>query len=139
MVAGAIFVMRLIMAWRLSSWRIRAQEQLDDVPGMRHAFVGPRQRAEPDKDTHVPQALEQAEKVLGGPRGVRHVQRAALVRCRQECFHFQQRVARVFGWVESGALKLHVGAEYPLAEAGRAQAEVEARRTTGKIVLTVAS
>ena len=49
----------------------------------------------------------------------------------------QQRAARVFGWVESGAIKLHVGAEYPLADAGRAQADLEARRTTGKLVLTV--
>jgi NADPH2:quinone reductase len=39
--------------------------------------------------------------------------------------------------VESGALKLHVGAEYPLADAGRAQADLEARRTTGKLVLKV--
>jgi NADPH2:quinone reductase len=51
----------------------------------------------------------------------------------------QQRAARVFSWVESGAVKLHVGAEYPLAEAGRAQADLEARRTTGKLVLRVAS
>jgi len=51
----------------------------------------------------------------------------------------QQRAARVFSWVESGALKLHVGAEYPLADAGRAQADLEARRTTGKLVLTVSA
>jgi len=49
----------------------------------------------------------------------------------------QQRAARVFGWVESGALKLHVGAEYALADAGRAQADLEARKTTGKLVLQV--
>jgi NADPH2:quinone reductase len=49
----------------------------------------------------------------------------------------QQRAARVFSWVESGALKLHVGAEYPLAEASSAQADLEARRTTGKLVLRV--
>ncbi len=65
---------------------------------------------------------------------------------RPTLFHYtaepgslQQRAARVFEWVQSGALKLHVGGIYPLAEAGRAQTELEARRTTGKLVLTVAS
>src|SRR5688572_29626174 len=51
----------------------------------------------------------------------------------------QQRAARVFNWVESGSLKLHVGAEYPLAEAGLAQADLEARRTTGKLEIGRAS
>jgi NADPH2:quinone reductase len=64
---------------------------------------------------------------------------------RPTLFHYaadaavlQQRAARVFEWVQGGVLKLHVGGEYPLAEAGRAQADLEARRTTGKLVLTVA-
>ena len=64
---------------------------------------------------------------------------------RPTLFHYtaepgslQRRAARVFEWVQSGALKLHVGGVYPLAEAGRAQTELEARRTTGKLVLAVA-
>ncbi len=64
---------------------------------------------------------------------------------RPTLFHYtaepgslQRRAGRVFEWVQSGALKLHVGGVYPLAEAGRAQADLEARRTTGKLVLNVA-
>ena len=34
-----------------------------------------------------------------------------------------------------GSLKLRVGASYPLAEAARAHADLEGRRTTGSIVL----
>jgi NADPH2:quinone reductase len=63
---------------------------------------------------------------------------------RPTLFHYltepgalQKRAARVFEWVEQGRLKLHVGAEYPLADAGRAQADMEARKTTGKLVLKV--
>lgn len=63
---------------------------------------------------------------------------------RPTLFHYtaepgslQQRAARVFEWVQAGKLKLHVGGVYPLAEAGKAQADLEARRTTGKLVLKV--
>lgn len=49
----------------------------------------------------------------------------------------RQRADRVFGWVREGALRLHVGGVFPLAEAGRAQSELESRRTTGKLVLTI--
>jgi len=64
---------------------------------------------------------------------------------RPTLFHYtaepgalQHRAQRVFEWVQGGKLKLHVGGVYPLAECGRAQADLEARRTTGKLVLKVA-
>ncbi len=46
--------------------------------------------------------------------------------------------ARLFAWWEEGRLRPHVGATFPLADAGAALAELEARRTTGKVVLTIA-
>jgi NADPH2:quinone reductase len=45
------------------------------------------------------------------------------------------RTADVLGWVASGALKVHISQRYPLAEAGRAHDDLEARRTTGKLLL----
>jgi NADPH2:quinone reductase len=39
--------------------------------------------------------------------------------------------------VASGRIVIEITAEYPLAEAARAHADLEARRTTGSIVLTV--
>jgi len=45
------------------------------------------------------------------------------------------RANDVLGWVAKGQLKLRMEHMYPLAEASRAQADLEARRTTGKILL----
>jgi NADPH2:quinone reductase len=44
-------------------------------------------------------------------------------------------LAELFRHVESGELRTVVGGTYPLADAGRAHADLEARRTTGKLVL----
>ena len=45
------------------------------------------------------------------------------------------RSGDVLGWVAKGELKLRTEFVYPLAEAARAQTDLEARRTTGKILL----
>ncbi len=47
------------------------------------------------------------------------------------------RAGDVLGAVASGALKLRIDRTYPLAEAASAHRDLEARRTTGKILLTV--
>ncbi|MES9537770.1 quinone oxidoreductase [Spirillospora sp. NPDC049024] len=46
-----------------------------------------------------------------------------------------ERAAAVYAWVESGAVKVHVGRRYDLAEAAAAHADLEARRSTGKLLL----
>ena len=43
--------------------------------------------------------------------------------------------ARLFEWIDAGQLKIHVGGVYPLAEAAQAHADMEGRRTTGKLLL----
>jgi NADPH2:quinone reductase len=43
----------------------------------------------------------------------------------------------LFDMVASGKIRIEISAEYPLREAARAHADMEARRTTGSIVLTV--
>jgi NADPH2:quinone reductase len=45
------------------------------------------------------------------------------------------RADELLGWVASGALKVHVSQRYPLADARRAHDDLEARRTTGKVLL----
>ena len=45
------------------------------------------------------------------------------------------RADDVFGWMAAGRLDVRIGGRYPLAEAARAQDDLAARRTTGKLVL----
>jgi NADPH2:quinone reductase len=45
------------------------------------------------------------------------------------------RSGDVLGWAAKGELKLRTEHLYPLAEAAQAQIDLEARRTTGKILL----
>lgn len=47
-----------------------------------------------------------------------------------------QRATDVLDWVQSGAVKLYVGLELPLADAREAHRRLEGRETTGKILLT---
>lgn len=46
-----------------------------------------------------------------------------------------ERAGAVLEWVASGRLSLHIGRRYPLEEAHAAHADLEARRTTGKLLL----
>jgi NADPH:quinone reductase len=45
------------------------------------------------------------------------------------------RSREIFAWVATGALKLRIGAEYPLRDAAEAHRALEWRRTTGKVLL----
>lgn len=45
------------------------------------------------------------------------------------------RAGEVLGWVAGGTLKVRTEHTYPLAEAAQAQIDLEARKTTGKILL----
>ena len=43
--------------------------------------------------------------------------------------------AQLFDWIAEGKLKVRIGGEYPLADAAKAHADMESRRTTGKLLL----
>jgi NADPH2:quinone reductase len=43
--------------------------------------------------------------------------------------------AQLFDWIAAGTLKLQVGGEYRLADAAKAHADMESRKTTGKLLL----
>jgi NADPH2:quinone reductase len=45
------------------------------------------------------------------------------------------RSARLFDWITEGKLRVRIGGEYPLADAARAHADMESRKTTGKLLL----
>jgi NADPH:quinone reductase len=45
------------------------------------------------------------------------------------------RAHDLFDWIEQGRLEVRIGGAYPLAEAARAHADLQARRTTGKLLL----
>lgn len=47
------------------------------------------------------------------------------------------RSGDLFGWIQSGELKLRIEHTYPLADARRAHEDLEGRRTTGKLLLHV--
>lgn len=46
-----------------------------------------------------------------------------------------QRSGEVLGWIASGKLKLRIEKTFPLAEAAEAHRQLEARKTTGKVLL----
>jgi NADPH2:quinone reductase len=46
------------------------------------------------------------------------------------------RAGQLFEWIVAGELDVRIGGRYPLAEAARAQADLESRGTTGKLLLT---
>lgn len=54
------------------------------------------------------------------------------VATRQE---LRERADAMLGWVADGRLTIRVGHRYPLADAATAHTELEARRTTGKLLL----
>jgi NADPH2:quinone reductase len=45
------------------------------------------------------------------------------------------RAGEVFAWIAAGELDVRIGGTYPLADARRAQEDLAARRTTGKLLL----
>ncbi len=47
------------------------------------------------------------------------------------------RTKDLFGWLASGAVKIRINHTFPLADAVKAHQELEARRTTGKVLLEV--
>ncbi len=56
------------------------------------------------------------------------------VRTRAE---LERRAADVFGWVARGDLHVRVGAAYRLKDAAQAHRDLEGRKTTGKVLLTL--
>ena len=67
--------------------------------------------------------------------GSLYVQRPTLITYTRTPEMLRERAGRVFKLVESGKLKVRIGARYPLAEARQSHIDLQARKTTGKILL----
>ncbi len=69
-------------------------------------------------------------------------QKGSLFLTRPTLWHYiatredlEARAGDVLGWIASGKLKIRVGLELPLAEVANAHRALEARKTTGKVLL----
>jgi NADPH2:quinone reductase len=74
---------------------------------------------------------------LLAPRGSLYVTRPTLMTYCAERDELEQSAGRLFEMVGSGKVKIEVNQTYPLAEAGQAHRDLEARKTTGSTVFTV--
>jgi NADPH2:quinone reductase len=81
--------------------------------------------------------------VLGGPGPIEIMSLPRSIKLGYAVYHdhiptperLRTAAARLFDWIESGALRIHIGGVYPLAEAARAHSDMEGRRTMGKLLL----
>ncbi len=69
------------------------------------------------------------------PAGSLYVQRPTLQTYTRTPELLRDRADELFALIESGDLKVRIGARYPLEQARQAQEDLEARKTTGKLLL----
>jgi NADPH2:quinone reductase len=81
-----------------------------------------------------PAALELARLQTGGSL---YVTRPTLVTYTRTRGELLDRARDVFDWIANGQLDVRIGGRYPLEEARRAQEDLAARRTTGKLLLDI--
>jgi NADPH:quinone reductase len=48
---------------------------------------------------------------------------------------FRAHTAQLFDWIAAGKLRVRIGREYPLAQAAKAHADMESRKSVGKLLL----
>jgi NADPH2:quinone reductase len=70
-------------------------------------------------------------------KGALFVTRPSLAHYTATRAELVQRSSEVLAWVESGTLDVRIGREFPLSAAAEAHRELEGRRTTGKVLLTM--
>ena len=71
-----------------------------------------------------------------GPKGSLFLTRPTLFDYTSDRESLEWRTSDVFNWIADGSLNLRVEHFYPLAEVQQAHRDLEARKTTGKIILT---
>ncbi len=68
-------------------------------------------------------------------RGSLYLTRPSLPDYVADRTELEMRAEAVFEWIAAGRLDVRIGGRYPLEEARRAQDDLQARRTTGKLLL----
>jgi NADPH2:quinone reductase len=81
-----------------------------------------------------PDALELARLA---PAGSLYVQRPTLATYTRTPDLLRDRARQLFDLIAAGRLNVRIGHRYPLSEARQAHEDLEARRTTGKLLLTI--
>jgi NADPH:quinone reductase len=77
-------------------------------------------------------AFDTARLAVGGSL---YLTRPSLVHYARDRQELLARVSDLFGWVASGELTVHIGGQYPLADARSAHQDLEGRRSSGKLLL----
>jgi NADPH2:quinone reductase len=70
------------------------------------------------------------------PAGSLYVQRPTLQTYTRTPELLRERASQLLGLIESGNLEVRIGARYPLEQARQAHEDLEARKTTGKLLLS---
>ena len=78
---------------------------------------------------------EPIEPTLLSAKGSLYLTRPVLGAYIADRSSLERRAGDVLGWMAAGRLKVRIGASFPLAEAGEAHRQLEARKTTGKVIL----
>lgn len=68
-------------------------------------------------------------------KGSLYLTRPSLANYISDPSELQWRASDIFNWIATGKLKLRIHRIYPLCEAAQAHQDLEARRTTGKLLL----
>jgi NADPH2:quinone reductase len=79
--------------------------------------------------------VEGFEPLALSARGSLYLTRPVLGHYVADAESLRRRADAVFGWVAGGKLKVRIGAKFPLADAAEAHRQLEARKTTGKVLL----
>lgn len=75
--------------------------------------------------------------LLLSQKGSLYVTRPTLFTYMASREDLEWRTSDLFRWIGEGKVKINVDKIYPLAEAGQAQRDIEARKTTGKLLLKI--
>ncbi|MGO9310390.1 MAG: quinone oxidoreductase family protein [Spirochaetia bacterium] len=79
--------------------------------------------------------VEGFEPLLLSAKGSLYVTRPLLAHYVADTESLRRRAGDVLGWVARGTLKVRIGAKFPLGDAAEAHRQLEARKTTGKVLL----
>jgi NADPH:quinone reductase len=75
------------------------------------------------------------EPLLLAAKGSLFLTRPSLIHYIAQREELEKRSSDLFEWLQAGKLKVHIGGEFPLAQAAEAQRRLAGRLTTGKLLL----